>query len=99
MKWICVAAKAGLVVLVFSVCFGVRSASAHVSPQHAELVVSTKDGVTSGRLIVHRDLVSPDQAGVWASRLLTADCPASGSGVAGDSGGVPGGVVVELAWG
>ncbi|MYS80581.1 PQQ-binding-like beta-propeller repeat protein [Embleya scabrispora] len=99
MKWIRMAARTGLVLLVFGLCFGVQSASAHVSPQHAELVVSTKDGVTSGRLIVHRDLVSPDRAGAWAARLLTAGCPASGSGVAGDSGGVPGGVVVELAWG
>lgn len=84
--------------LVFAMAFGVQSASAHVSPQHAELIVSTKKNVTSGRLIVHKDVVSPEKAGAWASRLLTASCPASGSGVAGDSGGVPGGVVVELAW-
>lgn len=84
--------------LFFVLGFGVQPASAHVSPHHAELVVSTKHHVTSGRLIVHRDVVSPDKAGAWASRLLTASCPASGSGVAGDSGGVPGGVVVELAW-
>lgn len=84
--------------LFFVLGFGAQPASAHVSPHHAELVVSTKKNVTSGRLIVHRDVVSPDKAGAWASRLLTASCPAGGSGVAGDSGGVPGGVVVELAW-
>ncbi|MFJ6596632.1 PQQ-binding-like beta-propeller repeat protein [Streptomyces violaceusniger] len=43
--------------------------------------------------------MSPQKAGAWASHLLSAACPATGSGVAGDSGGVPGGVVVELAWG
>ncbi|MCW3839573.1 PQQ-binding-like beta-propeller repeat protein [Micromonospora yasonensis] len=98
MKPIRAAATAGLVLLAFVLGLGAQPASAHVSPQHAELVVSTKENVTSGRLIVHRDVVSPEEAGAWASRLLTASCPVSGSGVAGDSGGVPGGVVVELAW-
>ncbi|TYC20850.1 PQQ-binding-like beta-propeller repeat protein [Micromonospora sp. MP36] len=84
--------------LFFVLGLGAQPASAHVSPQHAELVVSTKENVTSGRLIVHREVVSPEEAGAWASRLLAASCPASGAGVAGDSGGVPGGVVVELAW-
>ncbi|WP_432143672.1 PQQ-binding-like beta-propeller repeat protein [Streptomyces sp. bgisy084] len=98
MKPIRAAARAALVLLFFALGFGAQPASAHVSPHHAELVVSTKKNVTSGRLIVHRDVVSPDKAGAWASRLLSASCPAGGSGVAGDSGGVPGGVVVELAW-
>lgn len=79
-------------------CLCAQPAAAHVSPQHGELVVATKDDVTSGRLIVHRDVVSAQQAGAWASHLLSAACPATGSGVAGDTGGVPGGVVVELAW-
>ncbi|MFF2506566.1 PQQ-binding-like beta-propeller repeat protein [Streptomyces sp. NPDC058067] len=70
-----------------------------MSRQHAELVITTEDDVTSGRLIVHRDVVSPQKAGAWASNLLSAGCPATGSGVTGDSGGVPGGVVIELAWG
>ncbi|MFG2884337.1 PQQ-binding-like beta-propeller repeat protein [Streptomyces sp. NPDC048297] len=70
-----------------------------MSPQHAELVIATEDDVTSGRLIVHRDVVSPQKAGAWASHLLSAGCPATGSGVAGDAGGAPGGVVIELAWG
>ncbi|MFD4944939.1 PQQ-binding-like beta-propeller repeat protein [Streptomyces sp. NPDC058409] len=70
-----------------------------MSPEHGELVITTKDNVTSGRLIVHRSVVSPQKAGAWASHLLSAACPATGSGVAGDGGGVPGGVVVELAWG
>ncbi|MGW1093061.1 PQQ-binding-like beta-propeller repeat protein, partial [Streptomyces sp. NPDC002596] len=69
-----------------------------MSPEHAELVIATKENVTSGRLIVHHDVVSPQKAGAWASHLLSASCPATGSGVAGDGGGVPGGVVVELAW-
>ncbi|MGW1158567.1 outer membrane protein assembly factor BamB family protein [Streptomyces sp. NPDC002519] len=69
-----------------------------MSPQHAELVIATKGDLTSGRLIVHHDVVSPQKAGAWASHLLSAACPATGSGVAGDGGGVPGGVVVELAW-
>ncbi|MEU5849156.1 PQQ-binding-like beta-propeller repeat protein [Saccharopolyspora shandongensis] len=99
MKPIRAAARTGLVLLFFVLGFGAQPAYAHVSPQHAELVVSTKDNVTSGRLIVHRDVVSPENAGAWAARLLSSSCPASGSGVAGDSGGVPGGVVVELAWG
>lgn len=90
MKPIRAAARAALVLLFFVLGFGAQPASAHVSPHHAELVVSTNKNVTSGRLIVHRDVVSPDKAGAWASRLLTASCPAGGSGVAGDSGGVPG---------
>lgn len=98
MKPIRAAARASLVLLLLVLGAGVQTASAHVTPQHAELIISTKENVTSGRLIVHRDVVSPEKAGAWASRLLTASCPASGSGVAGDSGGVPGGVVVELAW-
>ncbi|WP_257153823.1 outer membrane protein assembly factor BamB family protein [Streptomyces lunaelactis] len=98
MKHIQRAAGLGLVLLFFAFGYGVQPASAHVSPQHAELVVATHDDVTSGRLIVHHDVVSPQNAGAWASRLLTAGCAANGSGVAGDSGGVPGGVVVELAW-
>ncbi|MEV6233915.1 PQQ-binding-like beta-propeller repeat protein [Saccharopolyspora shandongensis] len=98
MKPIRAAARTGLALLLFVLGFGAQPAYAHVSPQHAELVVSTKDNVTSGRLIVHHDVVSPENAGAWAARLLSSSCPASGSGVAGDSGGVPGGVVVELAW-
>ncbi|MEV0084738.1 hypothetical protein [Saccharopolyspora sp. NPDC050642] len=99
MKPIRAAAGTGLVLLLFALGFGAQPAHAHVSPQHAELVVATKDDVTSGRLIVHRDVVSPENAGAWAARLLSSSCPATGSGVAGDGGGVPGGVVVELAWG
>ncbi|MER6102712.1 PQQ-binding-like beta-propeller repeat protein [Streptomyces sp. NPDC001832] len=99
MKPIRAAARASLTLLFLVLGFGAQPAFAHVSPQHAELVVSTKENVTSGRLIVHRDVVTPEKAGAWSSRLLSASCPATGSGVAGDSGGVPGGVVVELAWG
>ncbi|MFD4227749.1 PQQ-binding-like beta-propeller repeat protein [Streptomyces sp. NPDC058545] len=99
MKLIRRAARFGLVLLFFAMGYSVQPAAAHVSPQHAELVVATKAGVTSGRLIVHHDVVSPEKAGAWASHLLTAGCPAGGSGVAGDSGGVPAGVVIELAWG
>ncbi|MBL1097925.1 outer membrane protein assembly factor BamB family protein [Streptomyces coffeae] len=102
MKTIRTAARAVLALLVFvlafGLAFGAQPASAHVSRQHAELIVSTNKNVTSGRLIVHKDVVSPEKAGAWASHLLDASCPTSASGVAGDSGGVPGGVVVELAW-
>ncbi|ROQ78096.1 outer membrane protein assembly factor BamB [Streptomyces sp. CEV 2-1] len=87
-----------LALLFLVLGIGAQPALAHVSRQHAELVVTTGDNVTSGRLIVHRDLVSPEQAGAWATRLLPAGCPATGSGVPGDNGGVPGGVVIELAW-
>ncbi|WP_331772796.1 NPCBM/NEW2 domain-containing protein (plasmid) [Embleya sp. NBC_00888] len=95
---LCRAAGLGTMLLLLVVGFCAQPAAAHVSPQHAELVVTTKENVTSGRLIVHRDVVSPEKAGAWASHLLSAACPATGSGVAGDAGGVPGGVVVELAW-
>ncbi|MGW2415571.1 outer membrane protein assembly factor BamB family protein [Streptomyces tubercidicus] len=77
---------------------GAQPASAHVSREHAELVVATGDHVTSGRLIVHRDVVSAADAGAWAAKVLPAGCPATGSGVPGDDGGVPGGVVIEMAW-
>ncbi|GAA2400768.1 outer membrane protein assembly factor BamB family protein [Nonomuraea africana] len=73
-------------------------ASAHLTREHGELVVATSDGVTSGRLIVHRDVVTPERAGAWAGGLLSGPCPVSAHGVAGDDGGVPDGVVVELAW-
>ncbi|MFC8130604.1 PQQ-binding-like beta-propeller repeat protein [Streptomyces sp. NPDC057302] len=87
-----------LALLVLMLGLGAQPAAAHVSRERAELVVAPGDGATSGRLTVHHDVVSPGDAGAWASRLLSADCPAKGSGVAGASGGVPGGVVVELAW-
>jgi hypothetical protein len=70
-------------------------ASAHLTPQHAELVVATANEVTSGRLIVHRDVVTPARAGAWAAGLLGGGCPVNAYGV---GGGVPNGVVVELAW-
>jgi hypothetical protein len=98
MRFLRRAAGLGLALLFFILGFCAQPAAAHVSPEHAELVISTKENVTSGRLIVHHDVVSPQKAGVWASHLLSAACPATGSGVAGDGGGVPGGVVVELAW-
>ncbi|WP_385623653.1 PQQ-binding-like beta-propeller repeat protein [Streptomyces sp. P8-A8] len=98
MKRIRTAAGLCLALLFLVLGIGAQPVLAHVSRQHAELVVATGDNVTSGRLIVHRDLVSPEQAGAWANRLLPAGCPATGSGVPGDNGGVPGGVVIELAW-
>src|SRR6478752_267284 len=98
MKRIRTAAGLCLALLFLVLGIGAQPALAHVSRQHAELVVATGDDVTSGRLVVHRDLVSPEQAGAWANRLLPAGCPATGSGVPGDNGGVPGGVVIELAW-
>lgn len=97
-RWIRTAGGLLLGLLVLMLGIGAQPAAAHVSREHAELVVAPGDGVTSGRLIVHHDVVSAGEAGAWASRLLSADCPVNGSGVAGDSGGVPGGVVVELAW-
>ncbi|MEU0569150.1 PQQ-binding-like beta-propeller repeat protein [Nonomuraea sp. NPDC005983] len=47
---------------------------------------------------MHRDVVTPERAGAWAAGLLEGGCPVSAHGVAGDTGGIPGGVVVELAW-
>lgn len=87
-------------IVVLAVGLGVTAgpASAHLTRQHAELVVATAEGVTSGRLILHRDVVTPARAGAWAAGLLGGGCPVSAHGVAGDSGGVPDGVVVELAW-
>lgn len=90
MKRIRTAAGLCLALLFLVLGIGAQPALAHVSRQHAELVVATGDNVTSGRLIVHRDLVSPEQAGAWANRLLavaarppdpafpatTAGCPA-----------------------
>ncbi|WP_207954729.1 outer membrane protein assembly factor BamB family protein [Saccharopolyspora elongata] len=77
---------------------GAAPAGAHVSPQHGELIVAGHGDTTSGRLIVHRDIVSAPDAGGWAQSLLAAPCAMTGSGVPGDNGGVPEGVVVELAW-
>lgn len=98
MRFLRRAAGLGLVLLVITLGLSAQPAAAHVSREHAELVVRTGAGVTSGRLIVHHDVVSPRKAGDWASHLLGAACPATGSGVAGDHGGVPDGVVIELAW-
>ncbi|MFB9460911.1 hypothetical protein [Streptomyces antimycoticus] len=42
--------------------------------------------------------MAPEKARQWAAGLLSAPCPATGSGVPGDNGGVPGGVVIEMAW-
>lgn len=87
-----------LALLFLGLGIGTQPAFAHVSREHAELVVATGDNVTSGRLIVHNAVVSPEKAGAWAAGMVSAPCPATGSGVPGDNGGVPGGVVVELAW-
>ncbi|MGW2082845.1 hypothetical protein ACWCOW_39120, partial [Streptomyces sp. NPDC001939] len=96
MKQIRAAGGLCLVLLFLVLGAGAQPAMAHVSREHAELVVSTGVNVTSGRLIVHRDVVSAADAGAWASRVLPAGCPATGSGVPGDDGGVPGGVVGGL---
>ncbi|MEU5850246.1 PQQ-binding-like beta-propeller repeat protein [Saccharopolyspora shandongensis] len=61
-------------------------------------MVASHGDTTSGRLIVHRDVVSAQDAGGWAQSLLAQPCAMTGSGVPGDDGGVPEGVVVELAW-
>ncbi|MEU2242545.1 PQQ-binding-like beta-propeller repeat protein [Streptomyces sp. NPDC018338] len=99
MKPIRTAAGLALALLFLVLGIGAQPAFAHVSREHAELVVATRGDITSGRLIVHSGVVPVEQAGAWAARLLRAGCPATGSGVAGDNGGVPGGVVIELAWG
>ncbi|MGW4204047.1 outer membrane protein assembly factor BamB family protein, partial [Streptomyces sp. NPDC004726] len=98
MKRISKAAGLCLGLLLLMLGIGAQPAAAHVTREHAELIVATGDQVTSGRLVVHQDVVSPAQAGAWAAGLLSASCPATGSGVPGDNGGIPGGVVVELAW-
>ncbi|SDU80239.1 PQQ-like domain-containing protein [Jiangella alkaliphila] len=91
---------AAFVAGVVAVLLGVSAvpASAHLTPEHADLVVTTSGDSTTGRLVVHRDVVAPDLAGAWVSERLGAACPATGRGVAGDEGGIPDGVVVELAW-
>lgn len=75
-----------------------QPASAHLTPQHGELVVRSTGDVTSGRLVVHKSVIGPAQAGTWVAGLLGGSCPVTGHGVAGDAGGIPDGVVVELAW-
>ncbi|MGW2557682.1 outer membrane protein assembly factor BamB family protein [Streptomyces sp. NPDC001514] len=92
------AAGLTLALLFLVLGIGAQPAFAHVSREHAELVIATGDNVTSGRLVVHNAVVAPERAGAWAAALLSAPCPATGSGVPGDNGGVPGGVVIELAW-
>ncbi|MFD1934737.1 PQQ-binding-like beta-propeller repeat protein [Nonomuraea mangrovi] len=47
---------------------------------------------------MHKDVVKPDQAGAWAKGLLEGGCPVTAQGISGDTGGIPGGVVIELAW-
>ncbi|MCX5015384.1 PQQ-binding-like beta-propeller repeat protein [Streptomyces sp. NBC_00555] len=98
MKHIRRAAGLALALLFLVLGTGAQTAFAHVTREHAELVVAPGADVTSGRLIVHNAVVAPEQAGAWAAGLLSAPCPATGSGVPGDNGGVPGGVVIELAW-
>ncbi|MFI1398356.1 PQQ-binding-like beta-propeller repeat protein [Streptomyces sp. NPDC020681] len=98
MKHIRTAAGLTLALLFLVLGIGAQPALAHVSREHAELVVATGDNVTSGRLVVHHDVVPAARAGAWASSVLPAGCPATGSGVPGDDGGVPGGIVIELAW-
>lgn len=90
----------GLAALAFvAFFFGFAGpASAHLSAEHGELIVTTADGGSSGRLVVHRDVVAADQAGAWAAERLDAGCPVTANGIAGDDGGIPGGVVVELSW-
>lgn len=77
----------------------VGAASAHESREHGELILTTNSGSSSGRLMVNRDVVSAEQAGAWAQGLLTGGCPLAAQGVDGESGGAPGVVVIELAWG
>ncbi|MEU7003634.1 PQQ-binding-like beta-propeller repeat protein [Nonomuraea sp. NPDC046570] len=43
-------------------------------------------------------MITSERAGAWASGLLGGGCPVSAHGVSGDTGGLPGGVVIELAW-
>ncbi|WP_157631064.1 PQQ-binding-like beta-propeller repeat protein [Kribbella catacumbae] len=93
--------RLGLGLVAALACFlglSTAPAFAHLTREHAELVVKTADGVSSGRLVVHRDVVTPDQAGAWATAKLGSSCPVTGHGVAGDDGGVPNGVVIDLAW-
>lgn len=47
---------------------------------------------------MHRDVITAERAGAWAAGLVGGDCPVSAHGVEGDTGGIPGGVVIELAW-
>ncbi|MET9343003.1 PQQ-binding-like beta-propeller repeat protein [Nonomuraea sp. NPDC003804] len=47
---------------------------------------------------MHKDVVTPGQAGAWAKGLLAGGCPVTAQGVSGDTGGIPDGVVIELAW-
>lgn len=75
MKHIRTAAGLCLALLFLVLGIGAQPALAHVSREHAELVVATGDNVTSGRLIVHRDIVSPQAAGAWASSALQAGLP------------------------
>ncbi|MGY0458906.1 outer membrane protein assembly factor BamB family protein [Kitasatospora sp. cg17-2] len=90
---------AGACLALFLLVLGcAQPAAAHISPRNAELVLTTQDGRTSGHLTVHHDLVAPEQAGAWATGLLNPGCPGTGTGTAGDAGGVAEGVVVELAW-
>ncbi|MEU5400165.1 PQQ-binding-like beta-propeller repeat protein [Streptomyces sp. NPDC005963] len=98
MKRINAAAGLCLGLLFLMLGIGAQPAAAHVSREHAELVVTTGERASSGRLIVHDDVVAADEAGAWAAGRLSAGCPATGSGAPGDKGGVTGGVIVELTW-
>ncbi|MCM2390918.1 PQQ-binding-like beta-propeller repeat protein [Streptomyces sp. CWNU-1] len=86
----------GLLFLALGI--GAQPAAAHVAPDQAELIVTTTDQASTGRLVVHHEVIAPARAGTWAAGLLSADCPATGTGTAGDRGGVIDGVVVELRW-
>ncbi|WP_196810975.1 outer membrane protein assembly factor BamB family protein [Arthrobacter sp. 35W] len=76
----------------------VGAASAHESREHGELVLSTTNGSTSGRLMVSKEAVSVDAAGAWTQGVLSAGCPLTARGMDGEDGGAPGLAVVELAF-
>ncbi|HEX6683115.1 MAG TPA: PQQ-binding-like beta-propeller repeat protein [Candidatus Limnocylindrales bacterium] len=92
--------RAILVLSSLAAVLGLTStpAHAHVSPEAGELVVATSGVTASGHLIVHESKTSVDTAAQWAAGLLKAPCTPTAKATAGEAGGVPEGIVIDLQW-
>ena len=76
----------------------VGTASAHQSRDHGELVVSTSGATSTGHMMLSNEIVGIEQSAAWAQTMLAGACPLTAEGVAGETGGAPGSLVLQLAW-
>ncbi|MFF5792032.1 PQQ-binding-like beta-propeller repeat protein [Paeniglutamicibacter sp. NPDC012692] len=73
-------------------------ANAHQSRDHGELVVSTSGTTSTGHMMLSNEIIGIEQSAAWAQTLLAGACPLTAEGVAGETGGAPGSLVLQLAW-